>query len=305
MKHIKNLFLEEQPSIGLSLFRLFVALTVGLQVMLVWQIPDALLMVVAGFFYLTWFCFLIGLFAQISCIAMTACCYYLYTFNALPIDIFSWGMVLVTLLLMGLTAYHGDYFSLDALRRGDVNAYHRQRPFVIQRLLQLQAVVFFLIALYAMTGSGKWLLDNPLFFLLFSAQLMLFIHPSRIVGWIESRRRLNEQSPRPCVIYDNDCAFCCSSIVVLQIMDLWGRLNYIPGPKGLSEMAVEMPDGKKYGGFFAFRRLSWMLPMLWVLIPFVYLPGAGIIGSLVYRWIARHRYLFAVFHSSSSKACHR
>ncbi len=88
-----TLFLEERPSIGLSFFRIFAALTVGFHVIpsffhlddnylstafktfntdffpvpfidLVQKSPDALVIFFVGAFVITWFCFLIGLFAQ-------------------------------------------------------------------------------------------------------------------------------------------------------------------------------------------------------------------------------------------------
>jgi hypothetical protein len=95
-----------------------------------------------------------------------------------------------------------------------------------------------------------------------------------------------------------------SSILVLKVMDLWGKLEYIEGPKGMSEMKLYSTDDKTYGGFFAFRRLVWVLPMLYPVIPVVYFPGAGIAGPLVYGWVARHRYLFPVFHVCKTGQCH-
>ena len=153
MKNIWNtLFLEERPSIGLSFFRIFVALTVGLHVIpsffhlddnylstafktfntdffplsfidWVQKSPDGLVIFFVWAFVITWFCFLIGLFSQISCILMTACCYYFYALNDFHIGTLSWDILLVTLFLMCVTPYHGDYFSVDALRRGDIDAW--------------------------------------------------------------------------------------------------------------------------------------------------------------------------------------
>ena len=148
-------------------------------------------------------------------------------------------------------------------------------------------------------------LDVPTIFLfLFPAQMMLFIHPQRITDWIAEHRRINAQSPRPKVIYDGGCGFCRSSVRVLQVMDLWGKLDYVTGPKGLSEMKLYFSDDKIYGGFFAFRKLAWMLPMLYPAIPVVYFPGAGILGPLAYQWVARNRYLFPVFHVCKDGQCH-
>lgn len=405
-----RLFLEERPSIGLSFFRIFVALTVGLHVIpsffhlddnylagafktfntdffpiwfinLVQQSPNWLVIIFVAGFYVTWFFFLIGLFSQISCILMTACCYYFYALNCFHIGTLSWDILLVTLFLMCISPYHGDYFSIDALRRGDIDAYRKLRPFFIQRLLQLQiASTFFFTGLYKITGEGNWITGNPIyylmnypvqgvtknfllkewmvlhphlcyiaglmivtteismpfflfypktrraaivlglcwhallvltldvpaiFFFLFPAQLLLFIHPQKIIDWINTKRQINEESPRAKVIYDGSCGFCRSSVRMLEVMDLYKKLEYVRGDKSLAEMRLEMPDGKNYGGFYAFRRLTWILPMLYVMIPIVYLPGSGIIGPQVYGWIARHRYLFPVFHVCKTGECIR
>ena len=97
---------------------------------------------------------------------MTACCYYFYALNDFHIGTLSWDILLVTLFVMCLTPYHGDYFSMDALRKGDAGAYRRPRPFFIQRLLQMQiASTFFYTALYKTTAQGNWFKDNPLHFL--------------------------------------------------------------------------------------------------------------------------------------------
>ena len=393
MKNIwDTLFLEERASIGLSFFRILVALTVGLHVFpsffhlddnyfstafktfntnfftpsfISWvqKSPDALVVFFVVAFCMTWFCFLIGLFSQLSCILMTACGYYFYALNDLHIGTLSWDILLVTLFLMCVTGYHGDYFSVDALRHGDIDAWRRKRPFFIQRLLQLQiASTFFFTGLYKITGEGNWSTGNPIYYLmnyppagvtknfllkewmathphfcyivgllivsvelvlpfllfiprtrraaiilglcwhillvltldvptififLFPAQMMLFIHPQKIIEWIAKKRADKARNLRGTIVYDGECEFCLSSIKALQVMDLWGNLEYTPGPKVMSEMQFNGVDGKTYGGFFAFRRLVWLLPMLYGMIPIVYFPGAGILGPFIYRWIAR------------------
>jgi hypothetical protein len=42
-------------------------------------------------------------------------------------------------------------------------------------------------------------------------------------------------------------------------------------------------------GFDAFRRLAWVLPAAWPLVPILYVPGVPALGRRVYRWIASHR----------------
>lgn len=401
-----TLFLEERPSIGLSFFRIFVAWTTGLHVIpsffhlddnylstafktlnpafftsgvldIAQKSPDWLVIAFVWLFMLTWFCFLIGLFSQLNCILMTLCCYYFYALNSFHIGTLSWDILLVTLFLMCLTPYHGDYFSVDALRRNDPDAYQRKRPFFIQRLLQLQiASMFFYTGLYKITAEGNWLTGNPLyalmnyppagvtkyflikewlgmhpqicyglgifiivmemtlpfllfntktrrsaiaagfifhivllltldvpaiFFFLFPAQLLLFIHPQAIMDWIEIKR---QRSHKLKVIYDGQCGFCQRAVGRLKVMDLWGRLIYEPGTDELSEL--KLVDGDKvYGGFDAFRRMCRFLPMLYPLLPFVYLPGASPIGRWGYALIARNRYLLHASHACANHHCFR
>jgi predicted DCC family thiol-disulfide oxidoreductase YuxK len=196
-------FLAPRPSISLGLFRLAVAFTVGAHVLpsfchmednylstafktnnfsffpvgllrLVETSPDGLVWAFAALFVGSLATFALGLYAQLSGILLTVACYYFYALNALHIGTLSWDILLVTLVLMCVTGYHGDALSLDSLRRGDARAWRRRRPFFVQRLLQLQlAVTFWQTALnkthFAPEGAdliGNWLTDNPYFYLM-------------------------------------------------------------------------------------------------------------------------------------------
>jgi predicted DCC family thiol-disulfide oxidoreductase YuxK len=406
LKIWNKLFLDERPSIGLSFFRIFVALTVGLHVIpsffhlddnylstaikttndaffthqaLHWvaQSPDWLVICVVVAFLLTWLFFLIGLFSQLSCILMAASCYYFYALNDFQIGTLSWDILLVTLFLMCVTGYHGDYFSVDALRKKDVQSYKRLRPFFIQRLLQLQvASTFFYTALYKITAQGNWFKDNPIyylmnyppmgvtknfllkewmalhpqlcygagifiltmelllpfllftpntrrsaiiagcffhvililtldvpaiFFFLFPAQLLLFINPDHLVKWIDGIR---ERSVKIKVLYDGECGFCKASVRQLQVMDLFGRLDCQPSQEAVAEVKL-LEGGQIYGGFFAFRRLTLIIPMLYPLAVLAYLPGMGLIGPWVYKIVANNRYLLHHNRACAGNHCFR
>ncbi len=188
-----RLFLEEQSSIGLSFFRIFVGLTTGLHVIpaffalqdnflstglkvynanfftpevlrLVWQSPDWFVQWMVYVFLIFWGCFMLGWRTQLSCIGMTLCCYYFYALNSFHIGTLSWDILLVTLFLMCLTPYAGDYFSLDALRHKDIRAWGRLRPIFIQRLLQIQiALTYFYTAIYKISPQGNWITGNPIY----------------------------------------------------------------------------------------------------------------------------------------------
>ncbi len=191
-----NLFLNERPSISLSLFRIAVAVTTGCHVIptfchlhdnyfptafktvntnffpvsvIQWvqQSPEAVIVAMVWVFMMSWFFFLIGLFSQLSCIVMVVSCYYFYALNSFHIGTLSWDILLVTLFLMCVTSYHGDYFSVDCLRKRNPNAYKKERPYFLQRLLQMQiGFTYFYTALYKVTAEGNWIKDNPIYYIM-------------------------------------------------------------------------------------------------------------------------------------------
>ena len=191
-----QLFLEERPSISLSVFRWFVAFTVIAHVIpsffhmgdnyyptafkswngsffpiefieLVSKSPIWIINAFVVLFCVSSFFFLIGFLSQISCILMTMACYYFYALNAFHVGTLSWDILLVTLFIMCFTPYHGDYFSLDAYLFGDARSYQRKRPYFVQRLLQIQiGMVFFHTALTKVWPEGNWLTANPLYYVL-------------------------------------------------------------------------------------------------------------------------------------------
>ncbi|MBI4051345.1 MAG: DUF393 domain-containing protein [Elusimicrobia bacterium] len=415
-------FLEERPSIGFSFFRLAVAFTVGAHIIptlfqiqdnyLSWAFkeknsafftmgilewvaksPDWLVWFMVGWFVLFWFLFFIGFRSQVSCILMTAGCYYFYALNSMHIGTLSYDILLVTLFLMCITPYHGDYFSVDSIFRGDPEAYKRKRPFFLQRLLQLQiANTFFYTAFYKITAEGNWITGNPYYYLvnstaesvvkhfpgrlflaghpdlcywlgiscvcfevllsilvfiprlrwvtipsvilfhlmlvftlhvptiflfLFPAQFLLFINPTPILEWIEKKRSRNQGEPCGLLLYDGQCGFCRASLDEIRCLDLFGVLNardlhLVENPKELHpDLTKEtclarlnyLEGGKLFAGFYAFRRIALRLPLLWWLVPGLYVPGMGWLGQKAYDWIARHRHrlFFASAEKSSPK----
>ncbi len=129
------------------------------------------------------------------------------------------------------------------------------------------------------------------------------------------RSVLNSKTKKPVVVlYDGRCGFCKAAIFVLSIMDWLHRLEFhnyhdakvrgryastvpfsdlneemhavLPAHRSLGEGG---PSGKIVKGFFAFRAMASHIPVLWPLAPFLYIPGVGLIGEFVYRYIAFHR----------------
>ena len=165
-------------------------------------------------------------------------------------------------------------------------------------------------------------LDVPAIFLfLFPIQLLLFINPEGIERWIAQKRLFNENcAKRPVLLYDGRCQFCRRSVNQLSIMDLFNTLkmedlHHYSDPKSLhpdltyqkamSQLHLIEPDGTLYGGFRIFQRICFPLPMLWPLIFLFYFPGMGGIGPLLYRFVAKNRYLLHWNPSCKNNACYR
>lgn len=49
-------------------------------------------------------------------------------------------------------------------------------------------------------------------------------------------------------------------------------------------------SSRTYTGFEGFRRIAWVLPLVWPILPLLYLPGVSMVGNRAYRWIARNRH---------------
>ncbi|MBI5241233.1 MAG: DUF393 domain-containing protein [Elusimicrobia bacterium] len=156
------------------------------------------------------------------------------------------------------------------------------------------------------------------FFFLFPPQLLLFVEPEAVLGWIEARRRAWTIRGRDRLVFDGACGFCRAALARIQALDLFGRLLPVDFRSedvsalhaGLTPEACHArlqllePGGRLCGGFSALRRLSLRLPLLWPLAPWLHLPGLRRLGDPVYDWVARHRFnLLHRFRSCSDNAC--
>lgn len=103
------------------------------------------------------------------------------------------------------------------------------------------------------------------------------------------------------VYYDGDCRLCRRTVAVLKLLD-WSRgcswvayqsLNCPPDGltwEDLNEAVIlESPSGKYFHGYFAFRELAGLLPLLSPLAPILHIPYVTCKGTRMYRWVAAHR----------------
>lgn len=107
------------------------------------------------------------------------------------------------------------------------------------------------------------------------------------------------------MLYDGLCILCTQSQRVVGWLDWQQRVERIDAQQRelieerfpelenadlLGEIYVRRRDGTWEIGFFGMRYLATQLPLTWLIVPLLYLPGMNWLGPRVYRWIARRRY---------------
>jgi len=121
-------------------------------------------------------------------------------------------------------------------------------------------------------------------------------------SWIRTRIGSPQLST---VIIDGRCPLCVRTAVVLDYVDVRSSLSLIdlesrweeveevaPGldrEEAVHRMHLVTPEGRIFGGFFAFRELARTLPLLWPLFPVFRAPLADRVGPKIYNWIAERR----------------
>jgi predicted DCC family thiol-disulfide oxidoreductase YuxK len=103
-------------------------------------------------------------------------------------------------------------------------------------------------------------------------------------------------------IYDAGCGFCRAAARWLQRHDRRKRLwleaiadvvdvrgHHFERADLDAEMHVVDRRGRVHRGFRAWRRIAREVPILVPLLPLLWLPGASVLGTAVYRWVSTHR----------------
>lgn len=153
-----------------------------------------------------------------------------------------------------------------------------------------------------------WTMNIPLFAPIMITAYVTFIAPAdleRAFAWI--RHRVNRWTGFKVgipVFYDGKCAFCVRSLNVVRRLDSLRRIRFIdmhsPGARsefpdfnaerGNVEMLLRQHDGKWLGGFDAYRAMARHMPLLWLILPLLFVPPVPAIGRRVYARIAGRRY---------------
>jgi predicted DCC family thiol-disulfide oxidoreductase YuxK len=106
------------------------------------------------------------------------------------------------------------------------------------------------------------------------------------------------------IVYDGNCKLCRRTIASLRTLDILGRVRYVnlfdvealdaPVVRKMSMDALArdmyaFKGEKVWAGFAAYRAVAARIPVLWPLLPFLYLWPVPLLAERIYRRVADHR----------------
>lgn len=175
--------------------------------------------------------------------------------------------------------------------------------FAIELTFVVAVLVPRLTVLYLFMGAGLhlsiWLIQRAPFFQ-YIVLYVVFIENLRLLYV----RHVTPQSQRSrlTVLYDGQCPLCIRSMVVLDYLDWGRRLGFDdlhrdplgdaarPAPaEARHAMHVLDEQGELSRGYYAFRTLARAIPVLWLVLPLMYLPPIEWVGVRVYDRVAAAR----------------
>lgn len=239
-----------------------------------------------------------------------------------PIKLMQWLFVLVYL-SAGLEKLKGGfnsytlmyYFVNDQYTNGGLlGIFFSKFPFLLQILAPVTIifessfilVMFFprLTWVYVLLGSifhtSIFIIQGPPF-LHYLPLYIVFIEPLR--NSLRKKFKVKKLSPQWVIAYDDQCPLCIRTVTIVNYFDLNKKIKFV-GIEDISKEKNELdlhyddlkhsmhlidPQGKLYKGFFAFRRLTLLLPIFWILTPIMYFPFIDKIGAVLYEKIAKER----------------
>jgi predicted DCC family thiol-disulfide oxidoreductase YuxK len=107
------------------------------------------------------------------------------------------------------------------------------------------------------------------------------------------------------LLYDGACGLCTTTAATVRRLDLLGRVALIDVSQDWAIAAARFPwldqatcltdvhlvtsRGRTAVGFDAYRELARALPIGWLAVPLLFMPGLGAAGRVMYRAVADHR----------------
>jgi len=112
----------------------------------------------------------------------------------------------------------------------------------------------------------------------------IFFDWTAIFAWIN--RKLSPGGAR--VLYDPHCKLCRRTAGTLAIFDWTSSLTFVPNTEALY-FSVIADDGRAGIGYEGYKLIAARIPLLWLLRPFMGLPGIQQFGTAIYQRVAASR----------------
>jgi len=162
--------------------------------------------------------------------------------------------------------------------------------FARARIIAIAIVIILQLIIFATMSIGTFQIISII-------SVLIFLEKTEIDAfwnWLGRRKKYQ-------LLYDGSCEFCKKCLVVIQSMDVMKKFEHadfrqqkIPSSqrKNLERQIWLVTPKKTYKGFFAFRKMAMLMPALWIIVPLLYLPFAGTIGTKIYNYISCKRFQF-------------
>jgi predicted DCC family thiol-disulfide oxidoreductase YuxK len=141
-----------------------------------------------------------------------------------------------------------------------------------------------------------------IFFTQFMVCYLFFVPWAKVGRWIRNR---NSPEPACGIFFDGTCGLCQGTVAVVRRLDLLNKVRFRDIAHEWPEVSQAFPmldyqrcmedmhlidrKGRLHVGFDAYRYLARIMPLGWIFLPILYLPGVRWIGIKVYGFIAARR----------------
>jgi predicted DCC family thiol-disulfide oxidoreductase YuxK len=140
------------------------------------------------------------------------------------------------------------------------------------------------------------------YFTQFMVCYLFFVPWPKIGQWIRKR---TASEPAAGIFFDGTCGLCQGTVAVVRRLDLLNKVRFRDIAHEWPEVTAAFPmldyqrcmedmhlidrRGQLHVGFDAYRYLARVLPLGWIFLPILYVPGVRAIGMKVYAFIAARR----------------
>jgi predicted DCC family thiol-disulfide oxidoreductase YuxK len=129
------------------------------------------------------------------------------------------------------------------------------------------------------------------------------------VPWVTVGNWIRQQTSsleKTVIFFDGSCGLCTRTMHVIRRLDLLGRVRIMDVTNDwptvlasypqldqafcLQTMHVISRQNQISTGFLAYRSLCKVIPLGWLMLPFLYIVGVPTVGEIVYRKVAENRF---------------